>query len=394
MTTPTLPQTEQAARTALAAGDIEKAESLARSLLATGNAPLTVWTILVAALRRLGRHGEALAILERLVAAVPQNYELHFDLAEMYLLMGDFERGWREYRFRYHLRHTKPLNRVVQRPRWEGQPIPGKTLLIYDEQGFGDTFQFIRMVHWAKEKSGARIVLQIVREQKAFVERMQVADAIVTRGELPPAFDYHCQMMDLPMAMGITLSDLPGKPMPYLAADPERVEWWRKRLEGLPRPIVALNWAGRPEHFNDANRSTSLATFAPLADCPGSFVAIQKGAKSSEAGHPPAGMKLTDLSTEIADFEDTAAILTTADLLISIDSSPVHLAGALGRPAWVLLPFFPDWRWLLERSDTPWYPSVRLFRQPARGDWPAVMQAVKTALNRNAPGARDSANET
>jgi tetratricopeptide (TPR) repeat protein len=380
MTGMTIAEAERAAKTALASGQIEQAESLARAIVATANAPLSAWLILVSALRRLGRHAEALPLLQRMVEAFPQNYEMHFDLAEVYLLLGDFERGWREYRFRYRLAHTKPLGRTVQAPLWEGQTIAGKTLLIHDEQGYGDTFQFIRMVRWAKEKSGARIVLQIVPEQRGFAERMNVADAIVLRGELPPPFDFHCRMMDLPLAMQLKLDDLPGAPMPYLCADAARMEKWRSRLAGLPRPLVALCWAGRPEHFNDANRSMSLATLAPLAASGAHFISIQKGPKAAEAKAPPSGMNITDLSDEIADFDDTAAILSEANLLVSVDSSPVHLAGALGKPAWVMLPLFPDWRWLTERTDTPWYPDHRLFRQPVRGDWTSVVAKIGANL--------------
>jgi hypothetical protein len=380
VTTLTVPQAEAAARQALAAGRFEEVETLTRALLVQGRGPLPVWMMLVTALRKQGKHAEALPILEHLSAMVPQNYEIHFDLAEMYLLFGDFERGWKEYRFRYQLQHTRVLDRKVQLPLWEGQDIAGKTLLIHDEQGFGDTFQFMRMVRWAKIRSGARIVLQVATEQRRFAEQLNAADEIILRGELPPPFDYHCRMMDLPMAMGLKLSDLPGEPMPYLKADPSPLKRWRKELTGLKGPLVALCWAGRPEHFNDANRSMSLATLAPLAQTGATYLSIQKGPKAVEARTPPAGMTLVDLSDGIADFADTAAILTLADLLISIDSSPVHLAGALGRPAWVMLPFAPDWRWLIDRSDSPWYPSLKLFRQSSCGDWNAVVKNIMAEM--------------
>ena len=181
------------------------------------------------------------------------------------------------------------------------------------------------------------------------------------------------------MVMGLQLSDLPGT-IPYLSPERARLAKWRKRLAKLPRPLVALVWAGRPSHHNDANRSMSLADLAPLA-LPGiTYLAIQKGPKAEEAKAPPPGMSVVSLSDEIADFEDTAAILSIADLLISVDSSPVHLAGALGRPAWVMLPFVPDWRWLTDRADTPWYPSLRLIRQQKRGDWAPVLHEMAKSL--------------
>jgi hypothetical protein len=295
------------------------------------------------------------------------------------LLSGEFERGWREYDYRYSLAHTTRIGRKVQRPRWDGRAMSGKTLLIHDEQGYGDTFQFMRMVPWAKEKSGARVVLEINAESLSLVRRTAGFDDLVERGTLPPAFDMHCEMMSLPMALGLRLDDLPG-PMPYVSPDPQRIERWRQRLAELPRPLVALVWAGRPTHPNDANRSLDLTELAPLAQASVSFVAIQKGPTATQAASPPNGMRLLSLSDAIGDFEDTAAILCLSDLLISVDSSPVHLAGALGRPVWVMLPKVPDWRWLLERTDTPWYPQTRLFRQDMRGDWSAVIGRLAAEL--------------
>src|SRR5260221_9007632 len=267
-----------------------------------------------------------------LVATVPGDLTARFNLAETLLLLGDFERGWREYRYRYSMPHTMMIERKVQTPRWDGRSVPGKTLLIHDEQGYGDTFQFIRMVPWARERSRARVVLEISAETLSMARRSAGFDDIIARGTLPPAFDMHCEMMSLPMAMGLKLADLPG-PLPYLSADPQRLAGWQQRLAGLPRPLVALVWAGRPTHFNDANRSVALADLAPLA-LPGiTFLSLQKGPAASQAASPPTGMSFLSLSGEIEDFEDTAAILSIADLLISVDSSTVHLAGALGRPA-------------------------------------------------------------
>lgn len=357
----------------------EEAETLLRPYLASGSGPLLLWRQLAAAIRPQGKIDETRRIQEMLVSHMPGDYALRFDLAETLLLSGDFERGWREYRYRYSLPHTERIERKVQRPRWGGQAIAGKTLLIHDEQGFGDTFQFMRLVSLARERSRARVVLEINGEALPLARRMGGFDDIVARGGLPPAFDVHCEMMSLPMAMELKLSDLPGT-MPYLSADPQRLAAWRERLQGLPRPLIALVWAGRPTHPNDANRSMRLAQFAPLAGIKATFLAVQKGPAEAEAATAPAGMKVISLAKEIRDFEDTAAILAVADLLISVDSSPVHLAGALGRPVWVMLPFIPDWRWLMNRHDTPWYPSMRLFRQARSGDWEGVIQAVASKL--------------
>jgi len=371
-------QTEAKARAALAANNFVKAETLTRALLTNGG-QLHIWRLLVATLRRQGKVHEALEILDMLVQHAPGNLDLRFDLSEVLLLIGDFKRGWREYQYRYSLDHTKILDRKVQKPLWDGRVIRDKTLLIHDEQGFGDTFQFLRMVPWVKQRSQAKIVLQIRQEQEGFAKRMSGIDQIVRQGELPPAFDMHCQMMTLPEVTDLTLADLPGQ-IPYITADPRRIRKWQKRLATLPRPLVALVWAGRPTHFNDAARSMSLEKLAPLGMDGITFLSVQKGDRTNDANTPPEGMNLINLGPEISDFEDTAAIFNVIDLLISVDSSPIHLAGALGRPAWVMLPFVPDWRWLLDRDDTPWYPSVKLFRQSASGDWSGVVQNMATEL--------------
>jgi hypothetical protein len=359
-----------------------EAELLLRQALASGSGPIPLWRQLFYAVRPQGKLAEARQILEMIVQTVPGDMSARFDLSEILLIQGEFARGWREYRFRYQLAHTVMIGRHVQKPRWEGQMIKGKTLLIHDEQGYGDTFQFLRMVAWARERSGARIILEVNHESYALAQRISGYDDIITRGNIPPPFDLHCELMSLPMAMGLQLEQLPGNPMPYLTPDPQRLEKWRARLADLPRPLVGLVWAGRPTHTNDARRSLKLDDLAPLAQEGITFVSVQKGPASAQTATPPAGMSLVSLSDEIEDFEDTAAIFMLLDTLVSVDSSPVHLAGALGRPAWVMLPFMPDWRWLLGRNDSPWYPSMRLFRQPAPGQWGPVLQSIAAELRK------------
>nr|WP_294523702.1 hypothetical protein [uncultured Rhodopila sp.] len=360
-------------------GQYEDAVARLQPMLASGTGPIVLWSLLVKALRLLGRPREALPIQRMIADSNPGNLAARFDLSEIQLLLGDFDAGWRNYRYRYSLDHTARIERKVQMPRWEGGRIEGKTLLIHDEQGYGDTFQFLRLVKLAKQRSGARVVLQVNQETLDLARRSDLgADETIGNGDLPPPFQMHCELMSLPMALGLRLSDLPGLAPPYLVADPQRIERWRQRLAALPRPIVALAWAGRPTHYNDASRSVSLASLAPLAMPGVSFVTVQKGPAAAAAA--PEGMALTRLSDEIAGFDDTAAILSVADVLISVDSSPVHLAGALDRPAYVMLPFVPDWRWLEQRADTPWYPRTRLFRQPRRNDWAPVLRSLANAL--------------
>ncbi|VVE68163.1 Beta-barrel assembly-enhancing protease [Pandoraea anapnoica] len=377
----------EAAKTALhatiaarvAAHDYAGAETMLRELVSQGAAPMSVWRSLAMVLRSQGKTREGCEVLDMLARQVPGDLSNRFDLAEALLLRGDFERGWQEYRYRYSLEHTQSIERKVQRPRWDGSPIPGKTLLIHDEQGYGDTFQFMRMARWARERSRARVIFEVNHEALSIARRMWGDKDIVARGTLTEPFDMHCELMSLPMAMGLRLEDLPGE-MPYLSADPERVAVWRERLANVPRPWVATVWAGRPEHVNDHNRSISLDSLAPLGASGATFLSIQKGPAAAQAATPPAGLSMVSLSDEIRDFEDTAAILHLSDLLVSIDSSPVHLAGAMGRPVWVLLPFVPDWRWLEVRNDSPWYPEMTLFRQSERAAWAPVIDRMGRAL--------------
>lgn len=354
-------------------------EALMRPVLASGTGPLSLWHLLSRAVRLQGRIGEALAIQEMIVQTLPANMPARFDLAETLLLLGDFSRGWQQYRFRYEQPHTQGMARPVQRPRWQGQPIPGKTLLIHDEQGFGDTFQFMRMVAWARERCGARVVFEVNPQTLGLARRYLGERDVIAYGELPPPFDFHCELMSLPLAMNLQPSDLPGS-VAYLSADPVRVEKWRQRLADLPRPLVGLVWAGRPTHSNDCRRSMTLSDLAPLAQPGITFVTLQKGPASAQAATPPPGMELVALSDEIDDFEDTAAIMTLIDLTLSVDSAPIHLAGALGRPAWAMLAFVPCWRWLLDRNDSPWYPSVRLFRQPGPEQWAPMLAEMAQQL--------------
>lgn len=356
-----------------------EAEGVLCQVLASGSGPLPLWRQLYVSLRQQGKVAGATQVLEMIVEAAPGDMSARFDLSEMLLLHGEFTRGWREYRFRYRLDNTRMFERHIQKPRWEGQPIKGKTLLIHDEQGYGDTFQFLRLLQQARERSGAHIVLEVNQEACNLARGVSDGDQLIVRGTLPPPFDFHCELMSLPAALGLQLSDLPGK-IPYLFADTARVEKWRARLADLPRPLVGLVWAGSPTHANDRRRSLTLSELAPLAQEGITFLALQKGPAAAQAATPPPGMSLLSLSEEIHDFDDTAAILSVIDTLVSVDSSPVHLAGALGRPAWVLLPFLHDWRWLLEREDSPWYPGMRLFRQAAPGQWHSALQNVARAL--------------
>lgn len=366
------------AQALLSVDRVEAAEEVLRPALAQRPDSVPARVLFARIARELGRTEEALRLLEQLVKEFPGDFPLRFDFAETLLQLGDFERGWREYRHRYRMPHTASLERKIQCPRWDGRPLEGRRILIHDEQGFGDTFQFLRFVPRVQERGG-HVILQVHPAILGLVRTVGGYMQLIGRDRVPPPFDLHCELMNLPMVLGLRLADLPG-PVPYLSADPDLVSRWRERLDPLPRPLVALAWAGSQAHLNDRKRSLSVARLAPLAAAGVTFVSVQKGPQAVQAEAPPPGLPLVDLVAEIRNFDDSAAILCAADLLVSIDSSPVHLAGALGRPVWTLLPFVAEWRWMLAREDSPWYPTMRLFRQPSRGEWSWVLERVAREL--------------
>ena len=365
---------------ALLSGDrVEEAEEVLRGVLAARPDIVPARVLFAGTLRELGRIEEARAIQERLVKDFPGDFTFRFDLSQTLLQLGEYERGWREYRHRYRMPHTSSLERKIQHPRWDGRPLEGRRILLHDEQGYGDTFQFLRFVPQVKERGG-HVILEVHPVMLGLARTLGGYDHLIGRDRVPPAFDLHCELMNLPMVLGLRLADLPG-PVPYLTADPALVERWRKRLEPLRRPLVALAWAGSATHPHDRKRSLSLARLAPLGAAGVTFVSIQKGPEAAQAEAPPPGLSLVNLAPENRNFDDAAAILSVVDVLVSIDSSPVHLAGALGRPVWTMLSFVPEWRWLFARENSPWYPTMRLFRQPSRGDWPAVLERVARELS-------------
>jgi hypothetical protein len=351
----------------------DEAEALLRPFVRSGmRAPVPVWKLLVNVLRQQGKIEETRRIQEMLVSLAPEDLTARLGLAETLLLQGEYERGWREYRCRY---------KQLQCPRWEGEPITGKTLLIHDEPGSADTLQFLRLVPLARQLSGARVILQINSEQLPLATRAGGFDAIVSREEPAPPADLHCEMMSLPTAMNLRLDDLPG-PSPYLTAEPSLVAQWRARLASLPKPWVGLHCSDTPTHASDPANPVSLQDLAALAMAGVTFVSLQENEQATQLQEPPQGMRLVSLGEECRNVEDLAALVTLLDLVISADSSVAHLAGALGRPVWILLPFVHDWRWMLSRTDTPWYPTARLFRQAAPLAWEPVIREVAGELGK------------
>lgn len=331
-----------------------------------------------------GNYGQAESCYRQAIELKPDYVEAHFNLALIHLVWGDFRQGWNEYEWRYHPgRNVNDRVKLpaLRQPMWQGEALAGKTLLIYPEQGFGDIIQFCRFTKQLKQ-AGICIWLAAPPELDALLHTLPWVDRVISRNQeiLEAKFDYWTFVMSLPKYLAGTLDAIPAN-TPYLFADPAKTAAWRKRLSTTIGDCrrIGLVWAGRPTHNKDSSRSMRLADLAPLAALPNAcFVSLQKGERSMEAA--PTGMELLHLGSELKDFSDTAALLEALDLLICVDTSVAHLAGALGKPAWVLLPYVPDWRWLLEREDTPWYPTLRLFRQPASGDWANVLERVAVEL--------------
>ncbi len=310
----------------------------------------------------------------------------HFELAEALLVDGQFAEGWREYEWRFDLPGSQPLLPLKDKPQWDGRPMPEGTLLLIGDQGFGDTIQFCRYVGDVARLC-PNLIMACSSEMKPIVLQQGGITQYFDRWEHAPAFDAYCPLSGLPRLFGTALESIPA-PVPYVRADPAKVEHWRARLaELVPQDFqsVGVVWAGRPTHGNDFNRSMSLRTLAPLGRLPRTaLVSLQMGPAMAQVAEYYGAAPLINLAAEIVDFTDTMAILEILDDIVAVDTSIVHLAGAMGRPVSVLLPFAPDWRWLRERADTPWYPSVRLFRQPRSAAWAEPVAAVTAHLARQA----------
>jgi len=331
------------------------------------------------ALQALDRHAEAIASFDRALALAPDYADAHFNKSLALLAIGDYRAGQAEYEWRWKRSGTEHLRANFGRPLWLGEtPLQGKTILLHAEQGLGDTIQLVRYVP-RLAAAGAKVVLEVRPELKALLARLPGAATVIARGEPRPAFDLHCPLGSLPLALKTEPASVPAD-IPYLAADPARVERWRARLEACGSPRVAIVWAGNTAHANDRNRSLPLARLAPLwADSRARFVGLQRDLRSGDA-ELLAAAPVLHLGSELMDFDDTAAVLAGCDLVIAVDTSVAHLAGALGRPLWVLLPFSADWRWTKDSERSPWYPAARLYREPQPGDWDDVVARVARDL--------------
>lgn len=324
------------------------------------------------------------------IAASPEFAEAHFNYALQLLLCGNYRIGWQEYEWRMRRPDLEQWRPHAGHIRWDGTALDGKVILIYAEQGFGDVIQFARYTTLVAERGG-RVIVTCQPKLKALFKRVAGISEVFDNSEALPAFDVCCPLLSLPRIFETTLETIPAR-VPYMHPDPEKALRWKVRLAADSASMkVGLYWATDTKSRFAPLKSFTLDKLAPLADIAGvAFYSLQRGAAAGQAADPPPGMALVDLSAELADFSDDAALMANLDLVISIDTATAHLAGALGRPVWILTHFPPEWRWLLGRDDSPWYPTVRLFRQGRAQAWEQVIARVGDALRQFAGAERQA----
>jgi tetratricopeptide (TPR) repeat protein len=326
--------------------------------------------------QELGEFERAGEFYDKALRIAPEKAEVHNNIGMFQLLKGEFASGWEHYAWRWRMEDVSTRPRTYKEPSWDGGPLDDKKIFVYPEQGMGDVIQFARYLPLL-DTDAKNVTLEVPLPLLRLFESSGFAENLVPTNQPPPAFDCQIPILNLPQLLNTTLETIPcGEP--YLKTDPALVEKWAGRITtgGLRVGIV---WAGNPDHKNDHNRSIDASLIMPLSEIPGvSLYSLQMG--RDDDATKILRDKVTDLAASFKDFADTAAAMSNLDLIISVDTSVIHLAGALGRPVWTLLPFIPDWRWLLDRDDSPWYPTMRLFRQQDRGDWQGVIKRVCEAL--------------
>lgn len=345
--------------------------------LAPDNAQLL--TNRAVALRRLDRPHEAMLSARRALLGKPDFAQARFVDSVARLTMGDFT-AWRDYEARWSVGFLAAQRRNFTAPLWLGrEPLDGKTILLHAEQGYGDTLQFVRYAPLLAAR-GANVILEVQPELLRLLSPIAGA-VVIARGKPLPHFDFHCPLLSLPLACAAELANIPAD-VPYVVADAGGVARWRPRLPAR-RPLIGLAWSGERTHDNDLNRSLRLAALLPLLDRPDvSFVSLQHDVREDDLALVNTRLDVTQLGQLFADFADTAAVVALLDAVISVDTAVAHLAGAMGKPLFLLLPFAADFRWLRERADSPWYPTARLYRQPRFGDWGSVVDTLRRDLAR------------
>lgn len=323
-----------------------------------------------------GRTGRAVAAYRRAIALRPDYGPAHWNLSHSLLRHGAFAEGWAEYEWRWRVAQTAD---AYSQPRWTGDEAAGRTILLWEEQGFGDTIQFIRFAPLLARR-GWRVAAVVQKPLKRLLAGLPGVE-VLARGERLPPFDVHAPLLSLPHLLRVGAGDIPAE-IPYLSAEADKTAAWRARL--APRgPRVGIVWRGSAGHRRDRFRSIAPSRLAGLFDRQDiQVVSLQQDGREDELAALAAGARLVNAGPDLTDFTDTAALVAALDLVIGVDTAVCHLAGALGVPAWVLADAACDWRWLEERSDTPWYPSLRLFRQPRPGDWDPVVARVRDDLSR------------
>lgn len=349
------------------------------------------WVNRGVALVQLGREPEAEPCFRRALTLDPQSMDAHLNLAHVLLREGNFSQGWGEYEWRLRRDGADPRHRLAA-PLWRGlESLAGRTILLYAEQGLGDTIQFCRFAGLVAAR-GARVVLEVQPALRTLLKSLEGADQVVAVGEALPAVDLRCPLLSLPFAFQTTLDDIPGR-TPYLFADDARSRFWRDRLGAGDRLRVGLAWSGgvRPDQppwaALNTRRNLPLHLLAPLRREGVEFYSLQKGGRAESEWAQLresswSGPRIVDCTRDLADFSDTAALVENLDLVITVDTSIAHLAGALGKPVWILNRFDCCWRWLRGRTDSPWYPTARIYRQARPGQWDDVVLAVASDLSR------------
>ena len=332
-------------------------------------------------LRELRRHTDALVSYQRAIALRPDYASAHWNLADCHLLLGDFANGWKEYEWRWKLNQREHGKRDFAQPLWSGaQPLKGRKVLLHSEMGLGDTLLFCR---YAKEVAalGAQVVLEVQPPLLLLLAGLEGVAGTVPHGAPLPAFDYHCPLLSLPLAFRTDMQSIPAS-VPYIRSNPERVASWRFKLGEKSKPRVGIVWSGSAALKND-RRSMGLAAMLPLLRDWAEWVSLQKEVRDADNALLASRADIRQVGAELSDFAETAAVVELMDVVVTVDTSVANLAGAMGKPVWILLPFNPhDWRWMLDREDSVWYPTARLFRQPAMGDWATVIRRVDEELAR------------
>jgi tetratricopeptide (TPR) repeat protein len=326
-----------------------------------------------------GQWDAALASYDTAIALDAGDAQSRFNKSLTLLLRGEFAAGLPLYEWRWQTEKSKPRQRDFAQPLWLGaEPVDGKTILLYSEQGFGDTIQFVRYARLLAAQ-GARVVLEAPQALLGLLHGLEGVHTQVATGSPLPPFDMHCPLLSLPLAFKTGLHSIPAADA-YLHSDAARVQQWTERLGPKTKPRIGLVWSGSAEHANDSNRSLALASLLPHLPHHLEYVSLHKDVRDADRSCLAAHGSIRHFGEQLNDFSDTAALVTLMDLVISVDTSVAHLSAALGRPTWILLPLVPDWRWMMDRNDSPWYPSARLYRQRADGDWDGVLAKVRSDL--------------